>query len=89
MSENGAERRNEPRHQASGRIEFAVQVSSRVVFQGELLDLSRSGFRARHERTSLSTGEEVRYSYPGGSGSAKVMWSRILGGKVESGFLVV
>ncbi len=89
MPENRTERRHESRQQASGRIEFTVQAATQVVFQGELLDMSRSGFRARHERTSLSTGEKVRYAHHGGSGAAKVMWSRIFRGKVESGFLVV
>jgi hypothetical protein len=89
MRKHGVERRTEPRNLASGRIEFVVQAASQVVFEGELLDLSRGGFRAFHRRTNLSTGEEVRFSHPGGSGVAKVMWCRILAGQVESGFLVV
>jgi hypothetical protein len=89
MSRNGPERRNEPRYAATGAVEFTVENGRPVVFVGELMDRSQSGFRVRHTNQGLSTGQQVRFVAPSLKGTARVMWSRILAGQVESGFLIV
>ncbi len=54
-----------------------------------LTDYSSSGFRARHGYTNLETGQVVRFQRFVSSGQAKVVWNRISGGKVETGFVVL
>lgn len=55
----------------------------------ELLDLSRSGFRASHHYSSLHSGQEVRFASDLSRGRARVMWNRIMPDHVETGFLIV
>lgn len=54
-----------------------------------LTDCSTSGFRASHEYTSLETGQVVRFQRSVACGNAKVVWNRIAGGKVETGFVLL
>ncbi len=84
----GVERRREPRHAASGGVEFFVEDPMPARFDGELVDWSQSGFRARHRHTSLQSGQTVRFRHARASGQARVMWTRIRGADVESGFLI-
>jgi len=58
-------------------------------FEGELVDVSSSGFRAAHRLADLDKGQEILFRHGRGSGHAKVMWTRIVGGEAESGFLVL
>ena len=50
---------------------------------------SKSGFRAKHNYSNLETGQVIRFERPAASGRAKVVWNRISGGQVETGFLVL
>ena len=54
-----------------------------------LQDVSASGFRAAHDCPYLTTGEVVTFRHPYSTGSARVVWSRITGSSLESGFLIV
>jgi len=82
------DRRREPRHPASGGVEFFVEDPMPARFNGELVDWSQSGFRARHRQTGLQSGQTVRFRHAQASGEARVMWTRIRGADVESGFLI-
>jgi hypothetical protein len=82
------ERRSEPRQTAEGRVWLSGGWPLDSEFSGSLLDVSAHGFRVRHARRDLSTGEEIIFRYPGRAGVAKVIWSRILSQHMESGFLI-
>lgn len=84
-----AEQRREDREPAAGEVWFAPEGPGGTEFEGFLLDSSKSGFRASHPITTLSTGCRVRFRHPRGRGRAMVMWNRILSNHVESGFLIL
>ncbi len=83
------EKRREVRHSADGSVRVSYFDPQRVDVVGRLVDVSKSGFRMEHACASLSTGQIVEFSHGEAAGRARVMWKRILGDKVESGFLVV
>ncbi len=78
--------RSEPRLPAEGLIILSINGHS---VTGRLMDVSRSGFRATHSCPELQTGTAVRFQHPAGSGNAKVVWNRISGTNIESGFLIL
>ncbi len=84
-----AERRKERRRPASGEVALTIEDIAPAEFWGELIDLSNGGFRVRHQRMRLSTGQQVRFTHPSGKGTARVIWTRILGENAESGFLIL
>jgi hypothetical protein len=90
MSVNWQEKRHEPRRPASGPVRLSVgggwQPQS---VAGVLLDVSAHGFRAAHDYAGLSAGQEVGFEHGGRQGRARVAWTRVAEGKVESGFFVL
>jgi len=84
-----AERRNEPRHHAEGPVRLILEEPKILEIAAELLDSSRSGFRASHHYSALHSGQEVRFTSDLSQGRARVMWNRILPDRVETGFLIV
>lgn len=84
------ERRAEPRHSASGPVRLR-QVSSPMAehFEGRLLDTAASGFRVRHKRLSLASGEVVHFEFGSRSGCARVVWTRIVNQGAETGFHIL
>lgn len=80
-------RRKEERRPATGRI-VLVRASAMGRIDGELVDVSASGFRAAVGAGMLSAGEEVGFESGESNGVAVVMWSRIVGGRQECGFLI-
>jgi hypothetical protein len=81
------EKRAEVRRAAKGSVQIRLQ-APRVEIQGELVDLSPSGFRMRHNYPALAAGEFVDFAHREASGRARVVWTRVLAGKTESGFVV-
>ncbi|HEX6467003.1 MAG TPA: PilZ domain-containing protein [Terriglobales bacterium] len=81
------ERRREKRHSTSGEVLLTFQESG-VSVPGELMDVSRGGFRIKHQHLEVSLGDVVRIRLPEGEKEARVAWNRRLGGEVESGFMV-
>jgi hypothetical protein len=84
------EKRREPRQPANGNV--AVDPQDPIVgegFEGMLVDVSAGGFRARHQCPSLYPGLVVSFRHAKDRGQARVVWNRILGEEVESGFLVL
>lgn len=84
------ERRKHPRREAQGVIFIHVlkPESPSTAIRALLLDLSASGFRASHTSKELCSGQEVAFYHDGEEGRARVVWTRIVGQSVESGFLV-
>ena len=83
------EQRKEPRRRASGPIQICFQNPEPVEFEGSLIDLSPTGFRAIHECGSLPSGAAVEFRHSASSGEARVMWNRYEGDHIESGFLLI
>jgi hypothetical protein len=83
------EKRRESRRPADGvaQVEFANPRAVKI--EGRLMDVSPSGFRMAHSYASLAPGQVVAFSHSEASGSARVMWNRIVDERVETGFLVV
>ena len=82
------EKRREARRAASGNVHVKFTDPEPLEFDGELIDVSTSGFRMTHECTALQSGQVVEFAHVEASGRARVMWNRILAGGVETGFLV-
>ena len=89
MAENYLEKRREGRQTAHGGLRLTLTGEPSSPIEGSLVDTSGHGFRAAHEHTGLVTGQEVEFEHPKARGRARVIWTRILGSSVESGFLVL
>ncbi|MGA2269754.1 MAG: PilZ domain-containing protein [Bryobacteraceae bacterium] len=83
------ERRAEPRRPAQGDVTLWLNGSRLATVSGRLLDIAKSGFRAQHRSLALLPGHEVEFEVNGVTGRARVVWTRILGEQVESGFLIL
>jgi hypothetical protein len=89
------EQRVEPRHAAQGEVWFSFDEGGSAKgrakeIRGRLLDRSASGFRAEHDCHELTSGQVVRFRLtPSVKGQARVVWTRILEGRVETGFLIL
>jgi len=83
----GADRRAEPRRKAQGEV--LLKPSGGAAVAGRLVDIAKSGFRAGHGLQTLRPGQVVSFEIAGFAGCARVVWTRILGEQVESGFLIL
>jgi hypothetical protein len=83
------ERRRENRETADAELTLVIDDPFQAEVRGRLVDISRSGFRACHSYPRFEPGQQVRFRYPASQGQARVMWNRILDGRVETGFLVL
>ena len=83
------ERRKQPRTAVSGKVDLVLRDPLPEKIEGELLDISRDGFRASHDHSGLRPGLEVHFHYQGEQGQARAMWTRVSSGNVETGFLVL
>lgn len=54
----------------------------------ELIDISIHGCKVKHRRNDILTGEQFQVIYPWGEVRARVVWTRINGTWVETGFYV-
>jgi len=90
MPDQHLEKRREPRLPATGHVRLLPDDPILGAgFQGTLIDLSAGGFRARHSCAAFYPGLEVAYTHSRARGRARVVWNRILGEEVESGFLIL
>ncbi len=78
--------RREPRLPAEGLILISLEGQT---ITGRLMDVSLSGFRATHTCAGLQSGTAVKFQHPAASGTARVVWNRISGAGIESGFLIL
>jgi len=85
----GLERRREPRFPARGPVRLRPEGLMSTAIKGRLLDLARSGFRARHACHTLFSGQVVEFRHARAQGRARVVWTRIIGDQIESGFFIL
>jgi hypothetical protein len=83
------ERRAEARRKVNGAVKLWPEGFHSGTARGRLLDRSPQRFRVRHNLAALSNGQFVHFELSGIAGRARVIWSRIAGGHVESGLLIV
>jgi len=88
------EQRREPRQSGAGDVLFLLAGSEgspgRTEVRGQLLDRSPSGFRAEHGFPGLTCGQIVEFRINGSARSrARVVWTRIMGARVETGFFIL
>lgn len=82
-------RRAEERFSIEGELLLSFDDPVHHEVRAQLVDYSKSGFRAVHEYSALSTGQEVRFQRLVAWGRARVVWNRILGERVETGFVLL
>ncbi len=87
--DGGKERRTETRRSADLEIRLRPEGLMSSPVEGRLLDIAKSGFRARHSSPTIVSGLVVEFQFPGREGRARVVWTRILGDQIESGFQVL
>lgn len=83
-----AEKRREERRPGKGNVRVLCANPRRLEIEGRLVDVSASGFRMVHDCPALAAGLYVEFSHVEARGRARVVWTRIAGGSVESGFAV-
>jgi hypothetical protein len=83
-----AEQRREVRRAGKGQVVVHWITPRPAETEGRLVDVSRSGFRMAHRCAELSAGQEVEFTHGEGQGRARVVWTRIIAGTVETGFVV-
>ena len=83
------ERRAAPRRAAHGPVKLRIESGSEPALSGELVDIATGGFRARHRFPGLRPGQTVVFEHRAGTGRACVVWTRIAGEEVESGFRIL
>ncbi len=84
---HGCERRSEPRRRSAGDVTLWPESGMSAAIRAELVDESRHGFRVRHGSPGITPGQTVSFEAPGTAGRARVVWTRMFGGQVESGFV--
>lgn len=98
MSDNNPDRyrqmhdlkgRRGQRSKAVGEISLLFSDSAHLQVKGKLMDQSSDGFRVAHNYCNFECGQEVCYHHGLTRGRAKVVWNRIFGERVETGFLIV
>ncbi len=81
--------RREQRRPASGKVQIRFADPRPQQIAGRLVDLSENGFRMAHSFPALAAGLLVEFSHVEARGHARVIWNRIIEGRVETGFLVI
>jgi hypothetical protein len=74
---------------AAGRIRLRGDGLLEAPVEGRLLDTSAHGFRAVHGCRTLASGQIVNFEHAAATGRARVIWTRIEGDQVQSGFYVL
>lgn len=88
LSKTGAEKRQEARRPGKGNVVIRWSNPRIQLVEGKLMDVSDSGFRMAHGCSALTAGQFVEFSHFEAKGRARVVWTRIIAGTVESGFVV-
>ena len=83
------ERRRKERRTAEGEVVLFFEDPVPVEIGGRLMDLNTTGFRASHQHAALRGGQVVSFQHSFAQGFAQVVWNRIVGNLVESGFQIL
>jgi hypothetical protein len=86
---NWEDRRAEKRLKASGSVTLRLREEYQLPFEGQLMDVSASGFRVRHANPELRSGQECEFALPGTRGKARVVWNRTTPEFIETGFFIL
>ena len=89
LEEKMVERRRSLRSPCEGELLLFSDDSRDAPIRGLLCDISEQGFRATHDGLRLSAGQLLRFKHGKIEGTAALIWTRVLGKKAESGFLVI
>lgn len=89
MTEQRQERRRERREAVRSVLKLRWEGGPSFPIEGALVDRSAHGFRVSHDHMELVSGQVVEFDDGVALRRARVMWTRILGAKVESGFLIL
>ena len=81
--------RREPRINCDGQVILDIEQAAVPEATARMLDVSKTGFRAAHNRPDLRPGTYVRFHHQLFVGQAKVVWTHPRAGRLESGFLIV
>ena len=85
---NGAEQRHESRRPGKGNVVVRWSSPRAQQVEGTLVDVSDHGFRMAHACSALTAGQFVEFAHFEAKGRARVVWTRITGSSVESGFVL-
>ncbi len=83
------ERRRKERQAAEGEVVLFLEDPKPVWIRGRLVDVNATGFRAGHQYTTLRAGQLVTFRHAFAQGLARVVWNRVIGNLVESGFQIL
>ena len=83
------DRRQSERHAADGEVVLLPESPQLVELRGNLLDVSETGFRVGHNCMTLASGQIVAFVHATGCGKARVVWNRVHGQSVETGFVIL
>ena len=83
------ERRTDERRLAEGEAVVVPTDFGMCPREGRLQDVSRQGFRMTYPTPPLFSGQEVHFLLPEAEGLARVIWTRVVNGQAESGFLIL
>jgi hypothetical protein len=83
------ERRSEPRVPTTGAVVLETTGPGSRRIHGQLVDASAHGYRLQHSYFELNPGHEVTVVEGLAARRLRVVWTRIEGELVESGFLVL
>jgi hypothetical protein len=86
---DSADRRQEPRQSASGKVHLKFESGPQNELEVDLLDVSASGFRASHRHGPLPLGANASFRYQGDAGTARVVWNWVHPGHTETGFIII
>lgn len=85
-----SDHRGEQREPVEGAISLMLAGIGASEVRGRLVDHSANGFRMEHSFAGLSCGQMVQCRFDDSSPkTARVVWTRIHGERVESGFFVL
>jgi hypothetical protein len=82
------DQRREARSFCNGHVHLRLDDSG-MESPAEMVDVSSNGFRVQHSVPDLQPGREVRFQHRIFFGRARVMWTALVGGRTQSGFLIV
>jgi hypothetical protein len=83
------ERRKKERRQTEGEVLLFSGLPTPTEIRGRLADVSHSGFRAVHKDKTLCPGGQFNFRHAFAEGLAQLIWNRIVGDHVESGFRIL
>ena len=81
--------RGEPRIHCDGQVTLTIENAAIPEATARMVDVSKTGFRAAHNRSDLRPGCLVRFQHQLFVGQAKVVWTHPHAGRLESGFAII